>query len=57
MMNLERQAVCRRKVDGQRTRVPGDRGETDLAEEERAVLSQLGVEAATKIVMMVRMLV
>ena len=57
MMNLERQAVCRRKVDGQRTCVPGDRGETDLAEEERAVLYQLGVEAAAKIVMMVRMLV
>ena len=49
--------MCRRKVEGQRTCVPGDRGETDLAEEERAVLYQLGVEAAAKIVMMVRMLV
>ena len=35
-------------MDGQWTRVPGDRGETDLAEEERAVLPQLGVEAAAK---------
>ena len=43
-------------MDSQRTGVPGDRGETDLAEEERAVLSQLGVAAAAKIVMMVRML-
>ena len=49
--------MCRRKVDSQWTCVPGDRGETDLAEEERAVLPKLGMEAAAKIVMMVRMLV
>ena len=35
-------------MDGQWTRVPGDRGETDLAEEEGTVLPQLGVEAAAK---------
>ena len=35
-------------MDGQWTCVPGDRGETDLAEEEGTVLSQLGVETATK---------
>ena len=44
--NLQRQLVCWREVDCQRFCVPGDRGETDLAEEERPMLKQLGVKPA-----------
>ena len=40
-------------MDSQRTCVPGDRCETDFAEEERTVLPQLRVEAAAKKMMMV----